>query len=113
MIGCRPVGGYSPTVVVDPEDFFGLPPARVAVVLIDFQNDFCSPDVAPGGPVSNTGNAAAAVRANRFAAAAAAAGAHVLYTRQVLDLDRLTSRQRRRERIMSSNTVLAAPPPRD
>lgn len=79
-------------------DFFSLPPARVAVVLVDFQNDFCSPKVARGGPVTNTGNAAAAGRANAFAAAAASAGAHVIYTRQALDLDRLTARQRRWER---------------
>jgi hypothetical protein len=26
-------------VVADPTDFFDLPPERVAVVLIDFQND--------------------------------------------------------------------------
>ena len=85
-------------MVAEPSDFFHLPPQRVAVVLIDFQNDFCSPDVAGGGPVSNTGNAAAAVRANSFAAAAAELGAHVIYTRQVLEPDRLTPRQRRWER---------------
>lgn len=85
-------------VVADPSDFFQLPPRRVAVVLIDFQNDFCNPDVAAGGPVANTRNAAAAARANSFAAAAAGLGAHVLYTRQVLDPDRLTLRQRRWER---------------
>ena len=81
-----------------PEDFFGLPPERVAVVLVDFQNDFCSPLVAGDGPARNTGNAAAAVRANRFAGAAATAGAQVVHTRQVLDPDRLTARQRRWER---------------
>jgi nicotinamidase-related amidase len=89
--------GYSSKVVADPRDFFDLPPARVAVVLIDFQNDFCSPLVAGNGPVRNAGNAAAAVRANRFAGAAAAAGGQVVYTRQVLDPDRLTARQRRWE----------------
>ena len=26
-------------------DFFGIVPRWVAVVLIDFQNDFCSPEV--------------------------------------------------------------------
>jgi len=85
-------------VTADPADFFGLPPARVAVVLIDFQNDFCSPQVAAGGPVTNTHNAAAAVRANTVAGTAAALGARILYTRQVLDPNRLTSRQRRWER---------------
>jgi nicotinamidase-related amidase len=95
MAGCR---RYSPVVAADAVDFFDLPPERVAVVLIDFQNDFCSPAVAAGGPATNTGNAAAAMRANRFAAAAAGLGAHVVYTRQVLDRDRLTPRQRRWER---------------
>jgi nicotinamidase-related amidase len=91
--GCR----YSLPVSAGPTDFLSLPPSRIAVVLIDLQNDFCSPRVARGGPVSNTGNAAAAVRANAFAAASAFAGAHVVYTRQVLDLNRLTARQRRWE----------------
>jgi nicotinamidase-related amidase len=85
-------------VSADPGDFFSLAPGRVAVVLIDFQNDFCSREVARGGQVTNTGNAAVAVRANAFAAAAASSGAHVIYTRQVLDLARLTPRQRRWER---------------
>jgi nicotinamidase-related amidase len=84
-------------MVADPADFFGLAPERVAVVLIDFQNDFCSPGVAANAQPTNTHNAAAAHRANDFAAAAAAAGAHILYTRQILDLDRLTPRQRRWE----------------
>jgi nicotinamidase-related amidase len=82
-------------VVAEPEDFFDLPPERVAVVLIDFQNDFCSPELAAA---ANTHNAAAARRANEIAAAAATVGAHVVYTRQVLDPDRLTPRQRRWER---------------
>jgi nicotinamidase-related amidase len=85
-------------VPADPVHFFDLPPERVAVVLIDFQNDFCSPAVATAGPATNTRNAAAAVRANRFAAAAAQLGANVVYTRQVLDPRRLTARQRRWER---------------
>ena len=76
-------------MVADPADFFDLAPERVAVVLIDFQNDFCSPEVAASAQPTNTNNAAAARRANDFAAAAADAGAHVLYTRQILDLDRL------------------------
>jgi nicotinamidase-related amidase len=84
-------------VSAEPGDF-GLAPEQVAVVLVDFQNDFCSPEVARGAPVRNTANAAAARRANAFAAEAAALGAHIVYTRQVLDLDRLTPRQRRWER---------------
>lgn len=81
-----------------PESFFDLPLNRVAVVLIDFQNDFCGPEVAGDGPVTNTNNAAAALRANAFAREAASLGARVVYTQQVLDLDRLTERQRRWER---------------
>jgi nicotinamidase-related amidase len=76
--------------------FFALRPEQVAVVLVDFQNDFCSPE-ASGGTPTNTLNAAAAVRANEFAASAATLGAHVIYTQQILSLDELTARQRRWE----------------
>jgi nicotinamidase-related amidase len=65
--------------------------------MVDFQNDFCSPEVAVDGPPVNTQNAATARRANVFAARAAELGSPVIYTRQVLDLDRLTWRQRRWE----------------
>jgi nicotinamidase-related amidase len=75
--------------------FADLDPRRVAVVLIDFQNDFCSPEVFEGQHATNTHNAAAAARANRFAAAAHRLGAHVMYTKQVLDPAMLTDRQRR------------------
>lgn len=68
------------------------------MVLIDFQNDFCSPEVSGDGPPTNTNNAATALRANEFAREAAELGARVVYTQQVLDLDRLTERQRRWER---------------
>jgi nicotinamidase-related amidase len=68
----------------------GLEPERVAVVLVDFQRDFCVPE-------GTTSNAETALRANTFAAAAAKLGARVIYTQQVLDLERLTSRQRRWE----------------
>jgi nicotinamidase-related amidase len=95
VVRCR----YSLLVSADPADFFSLSPSRIAVVLIDFHNDFCSPELARGGPVTNTGNAAAALRANDFAAAAVSCGAQVVYTRQVLDLDHLTTRQRRWERL--------------
>ncbi|WP_158307265.1 cysteine hydrolase family protein [Kribbella flavida] len=67
-------------------------------MLVDFQNDFCSPEVAGDGPVTNTHNAAAARRAHRFAENAAELGAHVVYTQQVLDFSALTPRQRRWER---------------
>ena len=76
-------------------DFFDLDPRRVAVVLIDFQNDFCSPEVFQGGKVTNTHNAIAAARANRFAAKAHRLGAQVVYTRQVFDPSNMTERQRR------------------
>jgi nicotinamidase-related amidase len=65
--------------------FFDLDPRRVAVVLIDFQNDFCSPQVFDGRRVTNTHNAIAAARANRFAAQAHRLGAQMVYTRQVFD----------------------------
>ena len=67
-----------------------LDPARVAVLLIDFQHDFCGP-----GALSN---ARTALLANGFAEQAARFGIRVVYSQQVLDLDRLTSRQRRWER---------------
>jgi nicotinamidase-related amidase len=66
--------------------------------MVDFQNDFCSPGACGDGPVTNTHNAQTAQLANAFARHAAGLGAHVLYTRQVLDMDRLTERQRRWER---------------
>jgi nicotinamidase-related amidase len=76
-----------------------LDPARVAVLLIDFQRDFCG-DLTPESGAATPGlvnNARTAVRANEFAAQAAQLGAQVVYTRQVLDLDRLTWRQQRWE----------------
>lgn len=79
-------------------DLLTLPLSRVAVVLIDFQNDFCSPEIDGGDPPPpNRNNERAARRANAFAHVAASLGAHVIYTRQVLDLDELTARQQRWE----------------
>lgn len=75
-------------------DLTGLPPERVGVLLVDFQNQFCHPRACGTGPVTNTANAAAAQRANAFAAEAARLGMQVIYTRQVLDPERLTARQR-------------------
>lgn len=75
--------------------FFDLDPRRVAVVLIDFQNDFCRPKVFEGDKVINTHNAIAAARANRFAGDAHRHGAQVVYTRQVFDPANLTERQLR------------------
>lgn len=78
-----------------PKDFLELDPRHVAVLLVDFQNDFCSPDVFDGRPPTNTHNADAAHRANDFTEHAIAVGATVVYTQQVLDLERLSARQRR------------------
>jgi nicotinamidase-related amidase len=80
------------------EGFFDLFPRQVAVVMVDFQNDFCSPEVCGDGPVTNTRNAEAAQRASVFAARAADLGAQVVYTQQILDMDHLSRRQRRWER---------------
>jgi nicotinamidase-related amidase len=80
------------------EGFSALFPQRVAVVMVDFQNDFCSPKVCGDGPVTNTRNADAAQRANEFAAHAADLGAQVVYTQQILNMGHLTARQRRWER---------------
>ena len=82
-------------LVASEAGFFDLDPRRVAVVLVDFQNDFCSPEVFEGEKVTNTNNTIAAARANSFAAHAHRLGAHVVYTRQVFDTAKLTERQRR------------------
>jgi len=69
-----------------------MDPKSVAVVLIDFQNDFCHQEAhAIDNKVSNR---EASARANKFAAAAASLGANVVYTKQVLDPDFLSERQR-------------------
>lgn len=73
------------------ERLLALDPARVAVLLVDFQRDFCD-------PAGTAGNARTALLANDFAAGAADLGVRVIYSQQVLDLDRLTGRQRRWER---------------
>jgi len=85
-------------VNAEPESFLDLDPRHVAVLMVDFQNDFCSPAVFAGRAPTNTHNAIAAHRANDFARRAAAVGATVIYTRQILDLERLNPRQRRAER---------------
>ena len=69
-----------------------MEPKSVAVVLIDFQNAFCHEE-------SHTiddkvSNRKAAVYANNFAAAATHLGASVVYTKQILDPDFITPRQR-------------------
>lgn len=75
----------------------GLEPGQIAVVLVDFQNDFCQPAEPGHDPALTEANAAAASRASAFAAAASGLGLRVIYTRQVLDLTRLDPRQRRWE----------------
>jgi nicotinamidase-related amidase len=74
-----------------------LDPGRVAVLLVDFQRDFCGPPGVEAGRAGTEANARTALRANAFAAEAAPLGVRVIYSQQVLDLDRLTSRQRRWE----------------
>jgi len=71
--------------IMDLSEVTRLEPERVAVVLVDLQNEFCR---------GQAGNTATAERAQRFAAEAMALGADFVYTRQVLDWDGLTPRQR-------------------
>jgi nicotinamidase-related amidase len=78
-------------------DLLSLPLTRMAVVLVDFQNDFCSPAAGNGGTPTNTHNEAAAQRANVFAAEASRLGAHIIYTQQVLDWKNMPPRQQRWE----------------
>jgi nicotinamidase-related amidase len=81
------------------EQLLDLDPSRVAVLLIDFQRDFCV-DLEPESGAATTGlvnNARTAGQANVFAAQAAQLGVRVIYSQQVLDLDRLSGRQRRWE----------------
>jgi len=78
-------------------DLDGLAPHEIAVLLVDFQNDFCHPDAAGGCPAGNTANARSAAKANDFAHHAAALGVHVVYSQQILSLSRLTPLQRQWE----------------
>jgi nicotinamidase-related amidase len=80
---------------VTQNDLADVSPARVGVLMVDFQNQFCHARACGGGPVTNSHNAATARRANAFAAAGAEFGAKVIYTRQVLDPGQLSARQRR------------------
>jgi len=70
---------------------------RVTVLLVDFQNDFCRPSTPDQDPGQTRANAEAAQRANAFASEAAGLGMRVIYSQQILDPGRLTSRQRRWE----------------
>ena len=95
--GLVPLRPYRRDVTTEPQGFLDFEPRHVAVLMVDLQNDFCSPEIFASTPVTNTHNAATAHRANAFAQRAATAGAKVIYTQQVLDLDRLNARQRRAE----------------
>lgn len=88
------LGLLTTLATVEQNNLADLPPERVGVLMVDFQNQFCHPRACGAGPVINRHNAAAARRADAFAKAAAHRGAQVVYTRQVLDLGRLTARQR-------------------
>src|SRR5439155_2940155 len=79
------------------EQLLDLDPGRVAVVLVDFQRDCCGPTGVDAGQAGTAGNARTALRANAFATEAVRVGARVIYSQQVLDLDRLAWRQRRWE----------------
>ena len=81
-------------MVADPADFFDLAPERVAVVLIDFQNDFCSPGVAASAQPTNTHNAAATTSQPRLPTPEPTSSTPARSS----TLDRLTPRQRRWER---------------
>jgi len=74
-----------------------LDPGRVAVVLVDFQQDFCGHPGVDAGLTGTEANARTALHANAFAAEAARFGVRTIYSQQVLDMDRLTERQRRWE----------------
>lgn len=78
-------------------DLLSLPLDRIAVVLVDFQNDFCSPQINQEHP-ANTNNEVAARLANEFAAKASELGAHIIYTQQLLNWETMPPRQRRWER---------------
>src|ERR1700754_2518245 len=87
------------------EQLLDLDLRRVAVLLVDFQRDFCGPPGVEPGRAGTDANAATALRANAFAAEAASLGARVIYSQQVLGLDTLTARQRRWE--LSSRRCVA------
>jgi nicotinamidase-related amidase len=79
------------------ESFFALDPSSVAIVLVDFQADFCAPGAFGVDPPVNIHNGATARRASGFAEAARHLGVRTIYTRQILDLEHLSPRQRRWE----------------
>jgi len=101
-------GHHSAMPERDPlESFLSIEPGRVAVVLVDFQNDSCAPGAFGVEPPNNRANAATARRANEFAHTAIGYGTKVIYTRQMNDHSRLNERQRRWER--QSKACLMSP----
>ena len=95
-VTARPFGETVNSMTAQAPHLLLLPVTRIAVVLVDFQNDFCSPAGAAVGPPTNTRNEAAARRANAFAAEASRLGAHIIYTQQVLDWEVLSGELLRR-----------------
>src|ERR1700742_5027690 len=83
--------------MVGVDELLDLDPARVAVVLVDFQRDFCEPPGVERGNAGTNANARTALRAIACAGDPARLGVRVIYPQQVLDLDRLSRRQRRWE----------------
>jgi nicotinamidase-related amidase len=73
-------------------DIISIDPNNIAVVLIDFQNGFCQQS---SNPVDDkASNRKAALHANEFAASASRLGAKIVYTKQILDPEMITPRQR-------------------
>lgn len=79
------------------DSFYSVPISRVAVVMVDFQKDFCGPSKFSNGD-DHSQNAVVANKANKFAAKAIELGAKVVYSKQILDFDKLTEKQRRWEK---------------
>jgi len=74
-------------------DVVSIDPNKIAIVLIDFQNSFCQQG---SNPVDDkTSNRKAAFSANEFAASASHLGAKIVYTKQILDPEMITPRQRK------------------
>jgi|SRR5579875_1302972 len=73
-----------------------LPPQQLALVCIDFQNDFCH-SAGKCARLGITQNEAAASRADQVARRILHGGGHVIYTQQLVDKAQLTERQARWE----------------
>ncbi len=73
-------------------DIKGVSPEHVVVLMVDFQNAFCHRGSHSVNDKVN--NELTARRANAFALRASEFGASIVYSRQIMDLKRLTERQR-------------------